>query len=389
MATVNINTIISKYVNKPSVAETNIALYTHIENYGGELNRLEKIAMENPKLAAIGNLNYSSPTNVRRAFITGNRVVLQVYKPFVRSGKTDPAGCWHEYKYKSDENIGKNAELMINYDAMLAEYEMQRNMGVEGEKPERMIVKGNIFNIFRSPWVLTNIEEIYIDWTALVTEEILQKYQDAYLIIQQAMENIRGGVLKSNLLQTIFENANGGNVKSIRNRYPRLKCIALISNLDSILEMPYDRGKTNTDAYTEYGKFWLELDRNVELIKQSNSLIIINKITDGIEVLNKNFVTREGVYRYDHEILVDFFEDVKNRMIKYAREYRDGQQPEEVENTVNNEKTDIEIELDNIEAQNGNMAARMVLMLTFSNMKKSEVEHIKNSLTSEGKQKYI
>ena len=87
MATLNINSILTKYINKPSITANGIVLYTHVDGYRGELTAMEKLAIANSKVAMIGQSNFSSPTNVRRVFITGNRVVLQTYKPLSREGK--------------------------------------------------------------------------------------------------------------------------------------------------------------------------------------------------------------------------------------------------------------------------------------------------------------
>ena len=111
--------------------------------------------------------------------------------------------------------------------------------------------------------------------TFLCTDDIIQYHQDAAILVEDAFRNRGSGKLNSRLLQTLFEEANGINTKSIRNRYPRLKCIAMISNLDDVLNQHYDRGKTNTDAYTEYGKYWFEYEINNQLIRDSNSIVII------------------------------------------------------------------------------------------------------------------
>lgn len=391
MATLNINSILTKYINKPSITANGIVLYTHVDGYSGELTAMEKLAIANSKIAMIGQSNFSSPTNVRRVFITGNRVVLQTYKPFIKGGKVDTAGCWNEYKFKEEDNIYDKVIERLNFNQIMDEYHLAKANGVTGiEKPKVTTLKGNGFKVFYKPWVMSNIEEIYVDWTFLCTDDIIQYHQDAAILVEDAFRNRGSGKLNSRLLQTLFEEANGINTKSIRNRYPRLKCIAMISNLDDVLNQHYDRGKTNTDAYTEYGKYWFEHEINNQLIRDSNSIVIINKLNDDIEALNRNFTVRDGVYKFDSEILKDFVADLQNRMLKYARDLRDArdgvnQSNDEVVTT----KSEIEQQLDEMEAQSGLNVAKMTFLLSLSTMGKSQADAIINSLTPECKKKYL
>ena len=391
MSTLNINNVLTKYINKPSITSNGIVLYTNVDGYNGEMTNMEKLIMNNPKLSMVGQSNYSSPTNVRRLFITGNRVVLQTYRPFIKGGKIDPIGCWHEYKFKKEDNIFDKAIERLNYNQAMAEYSMAKANGMTGiEKPKITTLKGNGFRSLYKPWVMSNIEEIYVDWTFLCTEDILGMYHDAAIIVEDAYNGVGSKLVKSNLLQVLFEEVNGKNIKSIRNRYPRLKSIVLISNLDNILEQNYDRGKTNTDAYSEYGKFWLESEINTQLIKESNSIVIINKLDSDLEALNRNFIVRDGVYKFDDEILREFVEDLKNRMLKYARDYRDSK--DGLENTVDSSeavKNEVEQNLDAIEAESGLNVAKMTFHLSLATMSKSQAEKVINSLSAEYKSKYF
>ena len=127
-----------------------------------------------------------------------------------------------------------------------------------------------------------------------------------------------------------------------------------------------------------------------QLIKESNSIVIINKLDSDLEALNRNFIVRDGVYKFDDEILREFVEDLKNRMLKYARDYRDSK--DGLENTVDSSeavKNEVEQNLDAIEAESGLNVAKMTFHLSLATMSKSQAEKVINSLSAEYKSKYF
>jgi len=350
---INLSSMLIKHINKPCVKDRNIVLYTHIAGYQGELLGSDVEISKNAKLMEIGQRNYSSPTNIRRVFITSNKVSVQTYKPIIKSGKPDVNGCWNVSSLEK-ENI--------------------KDIFVNNEK-ERFT--GNILKVFSKPWVISNIEEIYIDWTLLLSDDIQNRFPEAAQLLQSIINNSGGRLIKSDLPQRIFEDANGGNIKSIRERYPRLKCISMISNLEQVINSQYDKGKSNGST-EDFTALWIENEINKRLIEQSNSVIILNTLFDDIGRVNRNFAIRDGVYKFDAEILKPYFVNIRNRMLEEAREKRDSQIENKGTGKVFNTNVTgkVEQEINNIINESGSNKAQMIFKLALSTLTKSQAEGI-------------
>lgn len=391
MASLNLVNVLSKYINKPSIylgESGSLTLYTHADNYSGDMSKFEKIAMTNEKVAVMGRNNYSSPTNVRRLFITGNRVVVQTYKPIIKAGKPNAVGCWMEYPYKKNDNI---LEMVSGYYASKISGSGYGAGVTSDSVTSNLILKGNGFKVLNKPWVLSNIEEVYVDWTFLCTDDILMNNQDAILLIDDVWNGAAGKVVKSNLLEHLLLTGLNLDRQELRNRYPRLKCVSLISNLDGILgNASYDKGRANIGSVEDYANYWYGSEINKQLIKESNSLVIVNRLDDDLERLNSNFAIRDGVYRFDDEILMDFANSLKERMLKHAREIRDGKGKAGLaeDGSMEQVKSDLEEYLEGLEQKSGLSVAKRVLMLSLDGMSKAEVDTALNSMTEPGRRKY-
>jgi len=348
---INLSKMLIKHINKPCVKGTSIVLYTHIADYKGELTESDVEISKNDKLTEIGQRNYSSPTNIRRVFITSSKVLVQTYKPIIRGGKPDTNGCWTESSL--EENI---KEIFLN------------------NEKERFT--GNIFKIFSKPWVISNIEEIYIDWSLLVSYDIQNRFPEAAQLLQSIINNAGGRKINSDLPQRIFEDANGGNIKSIRERYPRLKCISMISNLEQVINNQFDKG--NSGSTEDFSKLWLENETNKKLIEQSNSVIILNTLFDDIGRVNRNFAIRDGVYKFDAEILKDYFISIQNMILKEARDKRDSKIEHKSNGKVFNTNVagKVEQEINNIINESGSNNAQIIFRIALSTLTKSQAEGI-------------
>lgn len=350
---INLSSMLIKHVNKPCIKDSNIVLYTHIAGYEGELLGSDVEISKNAKLMEIGQRNYSSPTNIRRVFITSNKVLVQTYKPIIKSGKPDVNGCWNVSSLEK-ENI---KDIFIN------------------NEKERFT--GNILKVFSKPWVISNIEEIYIDWTLLISDDIQNRFPEAAQLLQSIINNSGGRLIKSDLPQRIFEDANGGNIKSIRERYPRLKCISMISNLEQVINSQFDKSKSNGST-EDFSMLWIESETNKELVKKSNSVVIINTLFDDIGRVNRNFAIRDGVYKFDAEVLKPYFVNIQEVMLEEARKKRDSQIENKGTGKVFNTNVTgrVEQEIKNIISESGVNKAQMIFHIALSTLTKSQAEGI-------------
>lgn len=350
---INLSKMLIKHINKPCVKGTSIVLYTHIADYKGELTESDVEISKNDKLTEIGQRNYSSPTNIRRVFITSSKVLVQTYKPIIRGGKPDTNGCWNESSLEVENNI---KEIFLN------------------NEKERFT--GNIFKIFSKPWVISNIEEIYIDWSLLVSDDIQNRFPEAAQLLQSIINNAGGRKINSDLPQRIFEDANGGNIKSIRERYPRLKCISMISNLEQVINNQFNKG--NSGSTEDFSKLWIENEINKGLVEQSNSVIILNTLFDDIGKVNRNFAIRDGVYKFDAEILKDYFISIQNMILKEARDKRDSKiENKSTRKVFNTNVTDkVELEINKIISESGSNNAQIIFNIALSTLAKSQAEGI-------------
>ena len=228
----------------------------------------------------------------------------------ILKGKVDSKGTWREVKLDGDNNLNELIRESLDYSNRLSRYYMEKQIDSEAKKPRRLILKGTGLKALSKPWVTSNIEEVYFDWTLLMSET----YRNAGIGCDELLDRLQSGkrgYIKSGIPLKMFNIANTEGVNNIRTRYPRLRCIGLISNLSYILSKDFDRGKTGIDSLEDSIKLWSKMDRNIELIKQSNSLIVMNELDD-IKGYNINFSIRDGIYKFDKEVLNGHFNNYKD-----------------------------------------------------------------------------
>lgn len=372
MATItkNIDTILSKAVNGPKV--DGIPLYTRID--GGQ-DGFSSQATKSVKWEQASQHTYSSPTNIKRLFITGKRVVIETFKPIISNNKPDGRGCWREIALKEDN---------------LYDIATQAVKSIQGLSTDRITLKGTGLGVLSSPWVLSNIEEVYFDWTILASDINRNKIQDCNALLGAYVTGKRG-LIKSQVPLDILVESNSCNIKNMRSRFPRLKCVAMISELDSILSVRSYKGNQNIDSLEASAKIWLELDTNIKLVKMSNSLMVICKTNKDIPYYNTNFSLRDGLYKYDKDVLRPFFDSYTQRVKnKYREDNKKTEKQVEVQSTedIRTEKSELEQLLDSMESNSSKADIKSVLLISLAGCKNSEVEEIFSEMTPEGEKKY-
>ena len=241
--------------------------------------------------------NYTSPTNVRRVFITGKRVMLQLYRPMIIKGAYDTRGTWRNVPFGDDSILGA---------------------AISSVTDKSVILKGHGLNGLSNPWVLSNVEEVYFDWTLLASES----YKNAAIGCMEVLSayiNGKRGLLKSNVAIEMFNLVNMKGTKDLRSRFPRLRCIALISELEGALDDKFDKGETGTDSIEESISLWISSQENINLLNKHKSLMVVNEVTADIRLPNQEFALREGIYKYDQEVLSTYISNYIKRASEYCR----------------------------------------------------------------------
>lgn len=322
------------------------ALYTKVDGYKGAMEG-EANAEKSADYMKACQDNYNSPTNIRRVFITGSRIYVECYKSYIYKGESFRL----IYNKKLKSNLFEIIMKKMTYRDDLAKYNMSKAAGMKEKEPVNYRLTGNGIGIFSSPWVCSNIEEIYFDWTIMAADEsgpFFQEFQnpacyEAFLTHTEPSEE-----RPSEEIQRFFETFNMGGTKDIRKRFPRLRFIAMISRLDDIANpgnnfeptIKYLSDLSIRDV-DESKKTWYEANR--DMIAQSGSLVRYCDLSSDLTFPNREFTVKSNQYKFDYEVLAPFIEDYKARLDKLARKKYEQQQPDENTSTEQEEpETDFE-----------------------------------------------
>ena len=222
----------------------------------------------------------SSPTNIQSVFI-GERVIASMH---VMSDSI---------KYAS----GKLPRLEV------------------GEK-----CTGDVFSVFNSPYTLNNIEEIYLGNRVLMSEEFCSKAIrfGVFPNIQYIQDILSGNieavsVNNSSLIKMFMALAfNEGDKVTYGNnpsrKFPRLKIIAFISRLDSIMysnKVYYNTINSKVDDYrnSRESRTFFEETRDIRAQIIPNSVDVVSTVDYGRE--NLEFKIKDNQYVFDRFILRD------------------------------------------------------------------------------------
>lgn len=296
-----------------------------------ELTEYEKSLIKDAKYIEACKHTYNSPTNIRKVFITGSRVIVQTYCPYIKRGQAATTGNWIERKLETD--MFEQVEDRLNYNLKRMEWAKNKAAGVDaGAAPSFNRITGNILSAMSAPWVCSNIEEIYFDYTAIASDDILQVIQQAgdkdsiIPLTNRASRKCGNSIKKSDTPRLIFEAANGLKVQDIRKRYPRLKIIGMVSNLEEVLSNPSMNKIGNSfEALSSTEETWITTEPNMSLVKSIGGITMISILNSDLPVVNVNFSVREGVYKFDNEVLILKVNKLVEKAKQLAREKANGE----------------------------------------------------------------
>jgi hypothetical protein len=280
---------------------------------------------------------------------------------------------------------------MFNYNRDLSRYTMEKAINSGAEKPDKYELVGNGIGALTNPYACNNIEEIYFDWSLTLSAESAHylgilasdQYKNAYIQKQTRLIDAKAG----DAIFNYFNAFNCGNLKDIRKRFPRLRLIAFISNLDDILINPnmvkVDERFSDPELST---KTWFKA--NEALIKASNSVISVTGINEKVS----DFSIKDTQYKYDKyelKALIDAYnKKLKDytRLKTYGKLNTDTVEKEEIKHEV--VVSDLEKYLVDIENSSGLDGVKSVLSIASLHMSLKELKDTFSEFTKANREKY-
>lgn len=296
---INLDTLIAKCVHRPLASgdDSMIPLYSrndglfdtgYVGEGNGDISRSERWIKTSERF-------YNSPNNVKRIFITYKGVTIHLFKPIFGDSNKNLS------KFYSFKSVGVDSESLLN--------ELK---GRIGGNPANLDITRTGLNAIKKPWSCSNIEEIYFDWTLLLSSDPIftcKNYLGYYTRFNT--NNVQDATpLYRSLLDVI--NISEDNLK---NSYPRLKVIGYVSTLQNIMDIV----NKNRDTYLDTDDtVWCQNPYIKQAIENPRSLVALHKIK-GVPRYNTKFITR-SFYRFDEEILKLHFDNVVNAIEKKVRQ---------------------------------------------------------------------
>lgn len=371
-----INQLVKEVIHRPKskdgfvlYVKTADSIDTSIDFVGEKGAEASAIYREQSKL------NFNSASNIRKLWIYGDGACIQYYtSPITRGESRAPRFQIHSY---IGDNLFKIAESVLTYQQKYSEYMMEKAINNKAVEPDRYVLTGNFMGIFANPWVMSNIEEIYIDWTFFMSEDVspfFPQYSNYESYVQFMQKVYPCQEVKSHCLSDYLVQCCSGGTKNIRNRFPRLRTIAMISNLSDIMKGEITTQKTSLTNIEENKITWYELNRDI--LGGSSSFVILDDLSSDLDKLNTNFVVREQNYRFDYEVLKPSFASYLTKVEDYKRmqKYSNNSSNANSDILSNIELSELEQRLVAIEQEFGESTLKNVMLCSINGMQLSVSE---------------
>lgn len=333
MARYNLDSIIGKCVHRPIASNDADKLPLYKRNDGMFDENGNGKTTRTPAWLSASERTYNSPNNVRRIFITYKGVYVTYWRQF--NGLKE---LTKYYPYERVNDTFKPLELATH--------------ALDGS-----VYKSGLGAI-RGRWTCSNIEEIYFDWTLLLSADLIKLnlgslYQT---MTSKGTTNIQSGAV----LNLLFEYACLNKGEQMSRVFPRLRVIGYISMLDRVLDMY--RPKAGEESGKDLMTPWYCNPIVSKAAQDPNVYVAIYKVPN-VSAANFKFVTR-SFYCFDVEVLEPHFEKLKSKLSAEQAARRKGME-------ATNKDSDLKKLLDDIESKNGLQAAKqmLVVMLRLSDNK--------------------
>lgn len=368
MARYSLDSIVGKCIHRPITSgdPDKLPLYKRNDGVFDE-NQSVKQTRSDAWLSAVAN-NYSSPNNVRRIFITYKGVYVHYFRPF----KGDKSGVTEKF-YPYSELYDKTA---MNSDGTKSKkvFDPERILFTRDSQSE--VTKFGL-GALRGQWTCSNIEEIYFDWTVLLSSDLHRLGLGSLLNTMIVPKGKTGPcrLNKGDILWTIFENACLSKGENAQKTFPRLKVIGYIDKLEQIYHMI--KRKPGEESADDLQKSWIS--PYLGNLGKMNNIFVMYYPVPNVSKLNSKYITR-SFYCYDVEVLEPYFETLKSKIAKAIAVKRKG---------VSEEKKDSAFRdmLIGIEKDKGTDAAKKMLK-TLLSLPSANKEEMLSSLTEEERKRF-
>lgn len=354
----NLDTLVRNKVHSPRVDGN--PLYLRVD--GNLATGDSSSADRTDKWYKTANRCYTSPDNIKRVFITHKGVYVHLHQPI-----------------KGYKSTSLKMESKFKVDLI----EVLNSMMSVGNEGIRYKLKGNGLSAITRPWVCSNIEEIYFDWSVLLSEDIMQGgYADI------AIKCLQNHIAPPNsVVIELFNRFCRGSVKDTRARFPRLRAVGYIDNLDEVYQAAVD--KPGRNSIDDLKNAWYD---NGAILQYSSSQRVAVCILGKKGELITDRSIKSNIYQFDKDVLEEHFNSLENRIKNYYRSLRDNKQNiEDIESeqaAVNTTKSEIEKLIDEFYKKGGIVEAKKAIMLSLKDSTSSERDEVYNSFSDEGKVRY-
>lgn len=329
----NLDSIIGKCVHRP-ISSKDVDKYPLYKRNDGTFDGGSGSTRSDAWKSAVER-TYSSPNNIRRVFITKKGVYLHYYRPVVGDSSKETAK-FYSYSSVNDKFVPE---------------ELARRV-LSGDNSLSISKFG--FGAFKGMWSCSNIEEIYVDWTILLSDDIRAFGLTGLLNTINSGKSGWDDKMGYSLWQ-LFERSCLSSGEKCNKTFPRLKYIVYINRLDEVYNMI--KRKPGEESVEDMRNPWWKnpiVDRAVNSANVYTARYIVPNVT---KEYNNAYITR-SFYSFDVEVLIPYFEDRKNKILKAQIEAR--------KNAEAN-KSDFEKLLDSVKVKKGVEAAKKmcnILLMT-------------------------
>lgn len=363
MEVLNLDKLVASLIHHPKV--DGIPLYTRVD---GQLESGDNKVLNNKsdRWVEASKVCCGSPDNIKRVFITYKGVYTHLYRPVLGA---------------RDQSLKR--EKMYNTDFSQVYADIQRSIATA--TPRNYVVRGLGLKAFYRPWVCSNIEEIYFDWVLFLSDDVQNLgLGDFFRLYAPGQCKL----LPPGPIKMLFEVAALRGVKDIRDRFPRLRCIGYIQELEAI----YHRvpGKPGEETIEDMVKPWYTNAYVGAAIKNPNCAVSIYNIPN-VPKLNMVYSVKDGIYVFDRDVLRDYFSMQESRIKSYIAEQRDkrvDEAKEELVKKAQKAKSGFELTMDEIYAKEGPRGALAALKISMRGLSEEDKEKLLSNMSMEGQQRY-
>ena len=326
---------------------------------------LEQFKIKSAEWEAAANSTYSSPTNVRRIFLGEKYVIIHTYKPIIKNGKSTGS---LSYLKNVDTSISNAISDLIYY------YKGEADIAY-ADLPSDLV--GQPLKYIYRPWVLSNIEEIYIDKGLLLSDKVIKDLRNLVINAYQTHNMSQ----LSDKIRYIFKALMGDVAyKEGLPKMRRLKYLGIVSSIDETFKNTELKTLKDSDGHIRPYAEAHAMANNLP----NTTYCIFDRLAASLEDIS-DFTVR-SYYKFDTEFLGAYARDLRREVVN--------NQVEKAKIAESNRllaeersKTVFESTLDKSYAQDPMKAAIALNTILRSNARDVR-QQLYDSLTSSGKQKY-